>query len=75
MTPFMRNIKIDKSIETECILVVASGCRHGRIRSSCLMHMGFYLGVMKIFEDKIEVVVAPPIQNVLFDIELFNIKL
>ena len=24
------------------------------------MHMGFYLGVMKIFEDKIEVVVAPP---------------
>lgn len=23
------------------------------------MHIGFYLGVMKIFEDKIEVIVAP----------------
>lgn len=38
------------------------------------MDMGFYLEVMKIFEDKIEVVVAP-IQNVLVAIELFNIKL
>ena len=47
-----------KSIETESRLVVTWGWEQGEIRSNYLMGTRFLLGVMKMFWNLIEVVVA-----------------
>ena len=49
---------IGKCLEAESRLVVARDSEEGVIRSDCLMGTGFPFGVMKMFRNQTEVVVA-----------------